>query len=50
MPEAEIWGVLVQEMVDAFRQRFEVTVEEIETAQENVAFNIPRQLRDVGSS
>jgi 4-hydroxy-3-methylbut-2-enyl diphosphate reductase len=42
--------VLVQEMVDAFRQRFEVTVEEIETATENVAFNIPRQLRDVGSS
>jgi 4-hydroxy-3-methylbut-2-enyl diphosphate reductase len=41
--------VLVQEMVDAFRERFDVTVEEIETAKENVAFNIPRQLRDVAA-
>jgi 4-hydroxy-3-methylbut-2-enyl diphosphate reductase len=41
--------VLVQEMVDAFRERFDVTVEEIETAKENIAFNIPRQLRDVAA-
>jgi 4-hydroxy-3-methylbut-2-en-1-yl diphosphate reductase len=39
--------VLVQEMVDAFTSRFDVTIEEIETATENTAFNIPRQLRDI---
>lgn len=39
--------VLVQEIVDAFAERFNVTIEEIETAKENIAFNIPRQLRDV---
>ncbi len=38
--------VLVQEIIDAFRERFEVTVEEVATAQENIAFNIPRELRD----
>ena len=42
--------VLVQEIVDAFRERFDVVVEEIETATENIAFNIPRQLRDVAAS
>ncbi|MFY0612683.1 MAG: 4-hydroxy-3-methylbut-2-enyl diphosphate reductase [Hyphomicrobiaceae bacterium] len=41
--------VLVQEIVDAFRARFDVTVEEVETATENIAFNIPRQLRDVAA-
>ncbi len=42
--------VLVQEIVDAFRERFDVAVEEIETATETIAFNIPRQLRDVAAS
>lgn len=42
--------VLVQEIVDAFKERFDVSVEEVETAQENIAFNIPRQLRDVDSA
>ena len=41
--------VLVQEIVDAFRERFDVTVEEVETATENIAFNIPRQLRDMAA-
>jgi len=42
--------VLVQEIVDAFSERFDVTIEEIETAKENIAFNIPRQLRDMAAA
>lgn len=38
--------VLVDEMISAFRQRFAVTVETVETAQERIAFNVPRELRD----
>lgn len=37
--------VLVNEVIDAFRARYEVTVEIIETAQENVEFKVPRVLR-----
>ena len=39
--------VLVNEMVAAFRERYDVTIEEIVTARENIAFNVPRELRDV---
>ncbi len=38
--------VLVNEVVDAFRERYSVTVELIETAQENVEFKVPKVLRD----
>lgn len=38
--------VLVQEVIDAFRARFDVTVKLIETAQENVEFKVPRILRE----
>ncbi|RDC72852.1 4-hydroxy-3-methylbut-2-enyl diphosphate reductase [Rhodovulum sp. 12E13] len=38
--------VLVNEVIDAFRERYEVTVEMVETAQENVEFKVPRVLRD----
>ena len=38
--------VLVNEMVTAFRERYDVTVEEVITARENIAFNVPRELRD----
>ena len=38
--------VLVDEMIEAFRQRFTVTVETVTTAEERVAFNVPRELRD----
>ena len=38
--------VLIQEVVDAFSKHYEVTVETIETAQENVSFKVPRILRD----
>ncbi len=39
--------VLVNEVIDAFRDRFEVTVEVVETAVERVNFKVPRVLRDV---
>ncbi len=38
--------VLVDEVIDAFRARFEVTVETVETAVENVEFKVPRVLRE----
>lgn len=38
--------VLVNEVIDAFRERFEVTVEIVETARENVEFKVPRVLRE----
>ncbi len=37
--------VLVDEVIDAFRSRYDVTVETIKTAQENVEFKAPRILR-----
>ena len=37
--------VLIEEVVDAFRERFDVTVRVVETAQENVEFKVPRVLR-----
>ena len=36
---------LVNEVIDAFRDRYDVTVEMVETAQENVEFKVPRVLR-----
>ena len=38
--------VLVGEVVDAFRARYDVTVEMVETAQENIEFKVPRVLRE----
>ncbi len=38
--------VLVNEVIDAFRQRFEVTLELVETAQETVEFKVPKILRE----
>lgn len=37
--------VLIDEVMEAFRARFDVTVELVETAQENVEFKVPRVLR-----
>ncbi|MGR3660028.1 MAG: 4-hydroxy-3-methylbut-2-enyl diphosphate reductase [Paracoccaceae bacterium] len=37
--------VLVNEVLDAFRSRYELTVENVETAQENIEFKVPRILR-----
>ncbi len=38
--------VLVNEVIDAFRERFEVTVQPVVTAEENVEFKVPRVLRE----
>ncbi|MGR3572704.1 4-hydroxy-3-methylbut-2-enyl diphosphate reductase [Brevirhabdus sp.] len=38
--------VLIEEVIDAFRTRFDVTMEIVETAQENVEFKVPRILRE----
>ena len=38
--------VLIDEIIDAFRARFDVTVETVVTAEESIAFNVPRELRD----
>ncbi|KIC35022.1 4-hydroxy-3-methylbut-2-enyl diphosphate reductase [Leisingera sp. ANG-M7] len=37
--------LLVNEVIDAFRERYEVTVEVVETAVETVEFKVPRVLR-----
>ena len=37
--------VLIDEVVAAFEARFELTIEKVETAQENVEFKVPRVLR-----
>ncbi len=39
--------VLVHEIIDAFKARFEATVEIVSTAEEDVAFKLPRELRDM---
>jgi 4-hydroxy-3-methylbut-2-enyl diphosphate reductase len=36
---------LVEEVIDAFRERFQVSLEVVTTAAEHVAFNVPRELR-----
>jgi 4-hydroxy-3-methylbut-2-en-1-yl diphosphate reductase len=38
--------VLINEVIDAFRARFTVTVEMVTTAEENVEFKVPRILRE----
>ena len=38
--------VLVDEVIDAFRARYDVTTQQVETAQENVEFKVPRVLRE----
>ena len=36
----------MDEVIDAFRDRYDVTVELVETAVENVEFKVPRVLRE----
>lgn len=38
--------VLINEVITAFADRFDLTVEQVETAQENVEFKVPRVLRE----
>ena len=37
---------LVEEVIEAIRERFTLTIEQVTTAQENIAFNVPRALRE----
>jgi 4-hydroxy-3-methylbut-2-enyl diphosphate reductase len=38
--------VLINEVIDAFRDRYDVQVEQVETAKETVEFKVPRVLRE----
>jgi 4-hydroxy-3-methylbut-2-enyl diphosphate reductase len=38
--------LLVSEIIEAFRDRFDVTVENVTTTEERIAFNVPRELRE----
>jgi 4-hydroxy-3-methylbut-2-enyl diphosphate reductase len=38
--------VLIEEVINAFKDRYDVTVEQVETAVENVEFKVPRVLRE----
>jgi 4-hydroxy-3-methylbut-2-enyl diphosphate reductase len=42
--------LLVTEIVDAFRERFDVAVEGVSTTEERIAFNVPRELREAGAA
>jgi 4-hydroxy-3-methylbut-2-enyl diphosphate reductase len=37
--------LLVEEIIEAFRHRFAVTIDEVVIGEERVAFNVPRELR-----
>jgi 4-hydroxy-3-methylbut-2-enyl diphosphate reductase len=39
--------VLITEIIDAFRQRYDVTVEKVTLREENVSFKLPRELREI---
>jgi len=41
--------LLVTEIIDAFRSRFDVTVESVVVREERIAFNVPRELRESGA-
>ena len=39
--------LLVNEIIDAFRAHYEVSVEQVTLREENVSFKLPRELREV---
>jgi 4-hydroxy-3-methylbut-2-enyl diphosphate reductase len=39
--------VLIAEIIDAFRRRYDVTVEKVTLREENVSFKLPRELREI---
>jgi 4-hydroxy-3-methylbut-2-enyl diphosphate reductase len=41
--------LLVTEIIEAFKTRFDVTVESVATTEERIAFNVPRELREPGA-
>ena len=40
---------LVTGIVEAFRARYNATIEHVVTRQENIGFNVPRELREAGA-
>jgi 4-hydroxy-3-methylbut-2-enyl diphosphate reductase len=38
--------VLIEEVIDAFSERFDVSLELVTTTTESISFNLPRQLRE----
>ena len=42
--------VLVTEIIDALRTRFDVSLESVVTTEERIAFNVPRELREAGAN
>ena len=47
---AQAWSapeLLVNEIIDAFRAHYEVSVEQVTLREENVSFKLPRELREV---
>ncbi|HUF56010.1 MAG TPA: 4-hydroxy-3-methylbut-2-enyl diphosphate reductase [Thermohalobaculum sp.] len=42
--------VLVEQVIDAFAERYEVSVEDVVAAEENVVFKVPRVLREPASA
>jgi 4-hydroxy-3-methylbut-2-en-1-yl diphosphate reductase len=42
--------LLVDEIIGAFRTRFDVTVDSVVTTEERIAFNVPRELREAGAA
>ena len=41
--------IIVEEVLDAFAARFDINVELVSTAQENIVFSLPRQLREAAA-
>jgi len=41
--------VLVEEVIDAFAERFDITVDVVSTAEETISFSLPRQLREMAA-
>jgi len=41
--------VIVEEVIDAFAERFEVTVDVVTAAEESIAFGLPRELREAAA-
>ncbi len=42
--------LLVEQIIDAFRARFDVRLEKVVTREERIAFNVPRELREAGAA
>jgi len=41
--------IIVEEVLDAFAERFDINVELVSTAEENIVFSLPRQLREAAA-